>query len=121
MGFFDAIFLTGINVEINATAKDTRRSKPICLTPKERIVIRIPISSLKIELIIAETTPVVTIARKKFIIAIINASAKKILNTSLEREPIARRIPISCFLREILVAIKLESIRDANTARARPT
>ena len=71
-------------------------------------------------MIIAVATPVPIVERTKLIIAIIKLSKKKILNTSLLLAPIALRIPISCFLYEILVAIKLDNIIIANTAKPIP-
>ena len=40
--------------------------------------------------------------------------------TSAPREPMARSMPISCFLWEMLVAMKFESIMPANTAKPTP-
>ena len=71
-------------------------------------------------LIAAVAAPVAIQESAKLIIAMIKLSEKNILNTSLLLEPIALKIPISCFLYEILEAIKFDNINAANTANPIP-
>ena len=105
---------------MNATKMLTASSKTICLKEKLNTVIKMPKFFFNKTLIITVATPTPIADKQKFIIAIMKLSAKKILNTSLLLEPIARRIPISCFLWEMLMPIKFASIKAAKTANPRP-
>ena len=56
----------------------------------------------------------------QLITAIIKLSFKNILRTSIPRAPTALKIPISRFLLAILVAMKLQNMMEAKTAKPIP-
>lgn len=120
IGFLEAIFFTGRKLASVATKRLTINKRRIWRGPKFNTVIKTPSSFLIATLIIVVATNTPIAESRKLIMAIIKLSEKKIRNTSLLLEPIARRIPISCFLCEILVPIKFASIKDANTANPIP-
>ena len=66
-------------------------------------------------------TPAAIVAKMKLINAMTNASLKKILKTSLDLAPTARRIPISFFLLEIEMVMKLANNKAEKTARPKAT
>ena len=108
-GFFLELKYTGKKVEINA---DTRAIPVIINTERKSKLNRdtvIP-ESLDTELLISPAnTPVNIMDRIMHIAAMINASEKNILNTSVSLAPTARKIPISFFFAEIDAVIKLKS------------
>ena len=81
---------------------------------------RIPNPSAKFMLISIQATIENAIDNIKHITAIIPLSEKNILNKSEPLVPIALKIPISFILDEIEDEMKLNSIKDANTANTIP-
>ena len=70
--------------------------------------------------IIMQARPPHTDERTKHIIAIMTASEKNILNTSIPLAPTARRMPISLRLDDMDVEMKLNSMSAENTAMTSP-
>ena len=81
-----------------ADAMHKMNNNNICLIPNVKIDICKNTSFLIALFAMIEIKKVSEDDKTKLIIAIINASEKNILNTSLLLEPIARNIPISSFL-----------------------
>lgn len=108
-----AAFLTGKNVATIAVSKAI--AKMIIIEGMPMLNIEAPNTLPTSSLSSIHPPMLAPIDNPVQISAITKDSEKNILNTSLPLAPTARRIPISRFLLEIDIEIKLESKRAAKT------
>ena len=116
-GFFLAAFHTGIKVATTAVAKAIANNTIHDNGPNTNSDASIKSTRIPLIALHTATLPMIEIARHTAVMT--KDSEKKILNTSILLAPTARRIPISRFLYEIEMAIKLDNSNAANIANTR--
>ena len=120
MGGLREYIATGMTVDISAVTSAIASTQSTDSGPNTNRLALMPTSFIIIEFKSTHKPNDAAADMTKQIKAIINASDINILNTSVVRAPIARRIPISFFFAVMDAEMKLNIRRKANRASTVP-